>query len=350
MAISDSAWDGDSGRFTIEQWRRSCLINHGGDEASKSNFSLPVREPDGRLNRHGLAAAAGRLNQVQGITAEARAAAARKLIALYHEANMTPPDHLRELAGHSAPTDDDSVESLERCWTGGVVEVRSGSGQRRIGGLASVFGQRSRKMSFGYEMVDRGFFNASRDAAWPNVVARWDHDSSRLLGSTYAGTLRLWVDTRGLSYDVDLPECRSDLYELVARRDVAQSSFCFAEAEDTWSYADGHPLRTLITGRLIDVAPVGEIAAYPGASVALRSLARFVDAPIEDVEMYCSTGELRKFFQRSDQPSRGVPMTYSDTRPAWQIQQEHMQRILELHAKRMAWDERELAELRAMRS
>jgi len=64
---SERPWNGSSARFTIQQWKRRCLIDHGlGDPDDKDRYSLPVTEPTGELNRNGLAAAAGRLNQVQG--------------------------------------------------------------------------------------------------------------------------------------------------------------------------------------------------------------------------------------------------------------------------------------------
>jgi uncharacterized protein len=245
----------------------------------------------------------------------------------------------------------DSVSSLERCFTGGVVELRSvgGAGSHRIGGYASTFGQRSRLMSFGYETVDRAFFNESKRAGWPDVSARWNHSSFHLLGSVSAGTLRLSVDSTGLEYDVDLPEHRADLFELVARRDVAQSSFCFAEASDTWSYTDGHPLRTLLSGTLVDVAPVGgERAAYTSASVAVRSLARHVGATAAEVEMHARSGELRRFFVRTDIDGGASTKTMSAEQamalvearrvPPWvAAEHSHRERMLRLRARRMAW-------------
>lgn len=246
-----------------------------------------------------------------------------------------------EIAGDAAPTEppagsNAANSSMERMFTPGGAEVRSSGGSgRRIGGYAAVFGARSRRLPFGHEVVDPAFFNASRNANWPGaagggVVARWDHDSARLLGSTSAGTLTLSVDSRGLDYSVDLPECRADLYELVGRRDVAQASFTFADAQDDWSYADGQPLRRLLSGQLLDVAPVGaEVAAYPAASCGLRSLARYVGADVAEVEMRARNGELRRFFERSDRPSA--------RRPLYEIQHENMQRLLTLRAKQMAW-------------
>ena len=58
-------------------------------------------------------------------------------------------------------------------------------------------------------------------------------------------------------------------------------------------------MRMLITGRLIDVAPV-TVPAYPDTTVGLRSLAKFVGAPIEDVKEKAAETELRAFFIRTD--------------------------------------------------
>jgi hypothetical protein len=51
---------------------------------------LPVLEPDGTLNVNALAAAAGRLGQVQA-PAAMKATAARKLARYYRMAGMNPP-------------------------------------------------------------------------------------------------------------------------------------------------------------------------------------------------------------------------------------------------------------------
>lgn len=102
-AVSDTPWNFSQADYSIEQWRRACLIDMGtGDPGSKSRYKLPVKEPGGALNRNGVHAAAGRLNQVQGISAAKRAATARKLISLYrNQLKEDPPQHLVDMAGRS---------------------------------------------------------------------------------------------------------------------------------------------------------------------------------------------------------------------------------------------------------
>lgn len=64
FAISEKPWSGDASRFTIEQWKRSTIIDTGeGDPDSKSRYKLPIREPNGDLSRAGVHAAAARINQ-----------------------------------------------------------------------------------------------------------------------------------------------------------------------------------------------------------------------------------------------------------------------------------------------
>jgi HK97 family phage prohead protease len=196
-----------------------------------------------------------------------------------------------------------SVSSLERMVTAGAVEIRSsGAARKTVGGYAARFGARSREMSFGFERVDSGFFSEQAKAAFPNTMARWNHEPTLLLGTTSSGTLRLSVDSIGLDFSVDLPECRADLFELIGRGDVANASFCFVAAPDggdSWSYENGSPVRTLLRcAQLVDVAPVGgsSLAAYPSATVALRSLARHCDASEEEIRALADRDELRKLF------------------------------------------------------
>jgi HK97 family phage prohead protease len=179
------------------------------------------------------------------------------------------------------------------------VEARAGD-RRTIGGYAAKFNRMSQNLGGFVEQIHPQFFNKSRGDGWPGVMARYNHDDNLLLGTTAAGTLRLTINSVGLGYEVDLPHARTDVYELVARGDVRQSSFAFIAFEDDWSTTDqGFPLRTLLTGRAIDVAPVNT-PAYEDTSVAQRSLAARFDASLDEVRRLSAAGDLTKFFRRSD--------------------------------------------------
>ncbi len=199
------------------------------------------------------------------------------------------------------------MTDAERRFTSVPVEIRAAADKRTIGGYAAKFDRMSQNLGGFVERIAPGFFNKSRGDGWPGVLARYNHDDNMVLGTIGGGTLRLSVDEIGLEYDVDLPQARGDVYELVGRGDVRQSSFAFIAYEDDWATSDqGFPMRTLISGRLMDVAPVNT-PAYEDTSVgarsvdaALESLARKFDADLAEVRTLAASDELTKFFKRTD--------------------------------------------------
>lgn len=188
---------------------------------------------------------------------------------------------------------------VERRFTGVPVEMRKKE-TLRVGGYAAKFNKLSQNLGGFVERIDPAFFNKSRGDGWPDVMARYNHDDNMLLGTTAGGTLRLSIDDVGLDYEVDIPQARADVAELIGRGDVRRSSFAFQTFADDWATTDqGFPLRTLLSGQLIDVAPVNT-PAYPDTSSGLRSLARKLDVDVKEIEAAVKADELRKFFTRSD--------------------------------------------------
>jgi HK97 family phage prohead protease len=330
MAVSDTPWSNFTpADFSSQQWARACVIDtENGDKDSRDRYKLAVREPSGVVNRSAVHQAVQHFNQVEGVTPDKRFVAARKLVTLYRtELAETPPDSLLSIANTMG--EQRSVHDIERLFTnswqgnkdGSAVEVRSnpnsngGKKSKLIGGYAALFDKRSLPLGGFIEVVERSFFNKSKADNWPGVVCRYDHDNRMLLGTTASGTLRLHPDDTGLDYVVDLPECRGDVYEMVDRRDVRNSSFAFQVYEDEFTHDEGFPVRHLVSGRLIDVAPV-TIPAYPDATVGLRSLATAVGAPIEDVVKLSETNELSKLFTRTDNNGKAAPIKGKSGRQA----------------------------------
>ncbi|MGV0159888.1 HK97 family phage prohead protease [Mycobacterium colombiense] len=199
-----------------------------------------------------------------------------------------------------------SISNFQGYKSGSPIEVRS-SQSRSIGGYAAVFERSSENLGGFYERVHPQAFNKSKADGWPNVVCRWNHRDDFLLGTTRSGTLQLNIDHNGLDYQVDLPDCRSDVLEMAARGDLVHSSFAFQTWDEDWLKGDsGYPVRMLLSCRLIDTAPVTS-PAYPDATCALRSFARFVDAPYEDVVDRAAKDELRGFWTRTDHSGRPAP-------------------------------------------
>ena len=198
------------------------------------------------------------------------------------------------------------MTDAERRFTSVPVEIRGATDKRTIGGYAAKFNKLSQNLGGFVEQIDQRFFNKSRGDGWPDVMARYNHTD--LIGTSQAGTLRLGLDEVGLTYEVDVPAARADVFELVQRGDVRQSSFAFIAFEDDWtSHPEFNiPLRTLVSGKLVDVAPVDQ-PAYLDTSVgarslagALESLAKKFDADVEEVRSLSQAGDLTKFFKRTD--------------------------------------------------
>ena len=210
------------------------------------------------------------------------------------------------------------MASTERRYTPLPVEARGDSSSPKIGGYAAVFNRESQNLGGFVERLNAGVFNDSKSRGWPDVMARYNHDDNRLLGTTGAGTLVLRVDDTGLDYEVVPPSSRADVVELVVRGDVRKSSFAFRTLNDDWTVSDqGYPLRTLLSVQLVDVAPVNTPAytdtsagkrstwLLPEARGALESLAAKFDAEMDDVRRLAADDDLRRFFVRTDGRSPG---------------------------------------------
>jgi hypothetical protein len=224
---------------------------------------------------------------------------------------------------------DVSVIAAERRYTPVPVELRATGTERRIGGYAAVFNRESQNLGGFIEVVNPGFFNDSKSRGWPDVLARYNHDDMALLGTTGGGTLTLRIDDTGLDYDVIVPEARSDVLELVSRGDIRKSSFAFrvGVGGDDWTMNDQkYPLRTLLQGQLVDVAPVNSPAytdttagkralfVLDEARAAIESLARKFEADVTEVRALAEADDLRRFFVRTDGPQAPKKLTIVDAR------------------------------------
>lgn len=202
----------------------------------------------------------------------------------------------------------------ERRYTPGRVEVRAAAAEKRtIGGYAAKFDRPSQNLGGFIERIAPAAFNRSKGNDWPEVMARYNHDDMALLGTTAAQTLRLSVDDTGLVYEVDVPQSRADIYELVQRGDLTKSSFAFrviGEGEEWGLSEQNFPQRTLLSVDLVDVAPVNT-PAYLDTSTGLRSLARHMEAPLEEVRKLAEQNELRKFFMRTDKDGHPAPTKHT---------------------------------------
>lgn len=147
-------------------------------------------------------------------------------------------------------------------------ELRAGSG-RRLEGYAATFGTPAKIGGF-TEVIREGAFRSSLLAPRKDVIALVDHDPARLLGRTGSGTLRLREDTRGLAFEIDLPDTQlgRDMLVLAERRDLGGMSFGFRATDEAWPTRDRRELRAV---DLIEISVVQAFPAYSQTSVTARA-------------------------------------------------------------------------------
>ncbi|UGB25570.1 HK97 family phage prohead protease [Methylorubrum sp. B1-46] len=147
------------------------------------------------------------------------------------------------------------------------IEVRAKG--RRLEGHAALFGVEARIGTFS-ETIRAGAF---KDSLGRDVLALVDHDPSRVLARTRSGTLRLAEDTRGLAFDLDVPDTSigRDILALAERGDLGGMSFGFTASPggEAWS-GEKRELRAVT---LFEISVIQALPAYPGTIVQARSAA-----------------------------------------------------------------------------
>jgi HK97 family phage prohead protease len=151
---------------------------------------------------------------------------------------------------------------------GAAAEIRAAG--RRLEGYAAVYGIEARIGSI-VEVVAPGAFAATL-AERNDVLGLADHDPGRLLARTRSGTLRLSEDSRGLAFDLDVPDTQTgrDVLALAERNDLGGMSFAFRVRADgeRWT-GKKRELRAL---DLVEISVVSSWPAYEGTSVAARAM------------------------------------------------------------------------------
>jgi HK97 family phage prohead protease len=205
--ISDKPWsDFSQADYSIEQWRAACLMGPGTASDNKGDYSMPVREPDGVLNRNAVHAAAGRVHQFSGD----KSAAAKKIVGLYGQLKETPPADLSTLAGDSSTarsrdflTRDFPLESIE------ILRSAQGGDGRTVEAYAAIFDTPTDIMDqYGHyrESIHRSAFTRTvNSGAAKKAICIYNHGynpitgKSDIVGTVPLGTpLDIRVESRGL--------------------------------------------------------------------------------------------------------------------------------------------------------
>lgn len=162
----------------------------------------------------------------------------------------------------------------KRNLTTNSVEIREDDeGKRTLTGYAVKWDMKSVTMGWRRfrEQFKRGAFTESLTNE--DQLALWSHDTSKVLGRTKNGTLRLFEDEIGLRFELDLLDTTlgDDAYKTIKRGDVDGVSFGFSMLKQEWDEADpDNVIRTITKAKLLEISPVA-FPAYPDSEVSARS-------------------------------------------------------------------------------
>lgn len=151
------------------------------------------------------------------------------------------------------------------------MEVRTKG--RRLEGYAALFGTEARLTNMRETIAPGAFLRSLGDGS--DILALVDHDPARVMARTRSGTLRLAEDSRGLAFDLDVPDTQAgrDVLALAERGDLGGMSFGFTATDERMN-GDVRELRAVT---LYEISIVCAWPAYDGTVVQARS--RFPACP-----------------------------------------------------------------------
>lgn len=152
---------------------------------------------------------------------------------------------------------------------------------RTISGYALVYNTLSEDLGGFREQFSPEAF-AKQFQGKTNIRALKNHDDTLVLGTESAGTVRIRNDSKGIAYEIDIPETTygNDLLVSIERGDITGMSFTFLMRNDGFSVAKAGDqiIRTVKEARLLEISPV-TFPAYSSSFInqeevsAMRKLA-----------------------------------------------------------------------------
>ena len=156
---------------------------------------------------------------------------------------------------------------------GDTVEVRTAEiraaddgDSMTVEGYAAVFNEPADITPHLREVIEPGAFS---DVLTSDVRLLLNHEGAPLARTT-SGTLTLTEDSKGLHYRATLSDTTAgrDLYTMIKRGDISESSFAFTIGKETRS--DDNTRHVVKVAELLDVSPVTYAAYGPITSVQAR--------------------------------------------------------------------------------
>ena len=147
-----------------------------------------------------------------------------------------------------------------------VAELEMRASGNALEGYAAVFDGRTTIADF-EEVIARGAFTASLGRN--DILGLVDHDPTKLLARTRNGSLKLAEDSKGLHFEINLPDTSlaRDIRALASAGSIGGGSIGFNAERETWS----GKVRTLHAIDLREISVVSAWPAYPQTSVMARS-------------------------------------------------------------------------------
>jgi hypothetical protein len=149
-----------------------------------------------------------------------------------------------------------------------------------------------------------------------------------ILGRTASGTLKVWVDRRGLAFELKPPATAParHVVEAIRRGDVSQMSFGFLVVADRIVVAD--PLqRTLLQVQLLEISPViwpaylatsvdiaGPSSAEDEASAARKRRLRLAEAEMSLLATNTRGAHMRPHYEVATDGARALSLGDEDVR------------------------------------
>jgi len=149
-------------------------------------------------------------------------------------------------------------------------EFRISDDGKKIVGYAAKFNDLSPEYYGFREFIAPGAFAKTIKEA--DIRALFNHNPDFVLGRKKNGTLELKEDKTGLWYEITPPDTQQgrDVFALIKRGDVNQSSFGFQVIKQSWEEKDDGVIRGLLEVKLFDISPV-TFPWYPSTEAGIRS-------------------------------------------------------------------------------
>lgn len=161
---------------------------------------------------------------------------------------------------------------LEKRYSAGIEIRAEGDTESKIGGYAIVYDSPTKiGGTYGWQEIIKPGAASRSIRERHDVRALYNHDPSLVLGRVQPGTLVLREDTKGVNFEVTLPDTQTarDLVVSIKRGDVTGCSFGFRTVTDNWRIVNGSDVREIFDVDLIEVSPVA-FPAYEDTSVQVR--------------------------------------------------------------------------------